>query len=442
MIWELMIILMIYLIYVITFNVVYTTNPDSEEIVPHTPVVEDGFVSLQVSNNCTDPNTTYMTACQPHGVTSVCRRDSRYTEGDFTCDSSKSCASGFGHRSVCQQVDAGACMEKIAPNLSPLSSESANVKTKTCDYETADVCSTLDDYSFIYNFTDTVQGGKIEKGSMNKCTRHFCSLPAEGECPIDPLTGAPHSKCSRFVVDGIEGSYCNVWLNTKSAEEQNALFVEYCENNPDSGDCACIARREDAEFIAKAPIADFKDIADECWWKSCKNPDSYLVPPAMRSTECRDIVCGELENSLKVDCNDINCPTGKYLDVEGCVDCTVCDPSIHDVTQPCSDNKDRVCVDKPTSCPEGTFSSDGDFSKCVKCTKCDEGQYAATECSQTKNTVCENVVNIYGDAMDAIILLLIGVCSVLIIVGIGYILLHQPMTFDQYAIAVSGSKFA
>jgi len=321
-------------------------------------------------------------------------------------------------------------MGKIAPNLSPLSFESTNVNTKTCDYETADVCSNLDDYSFVYNFTDNVQGGKIEKGSMDKCTSHFCSLPAEGVCPIDPLTGLPHSKCSRFIVDGIEGSYCDVWLNTKSVEEQNALFVEYCKQHPDSGDCACVRRGDDAEFVENAPIADFKQIDDECWWKSCKDPDSYLVPPAMRNTECRDLVCGDLQNTSKIDCNQIDCPTGTYLDMEaeGCVDCTICDPDTQNVTQPCSDNKDRVCVDKPTSCPTGTFSSSGDFSKCVKCTECDEGKYVATECSQTENTVCENVVDIYADALDAIILLLIGTCSILIVVGIGYVLLRRPPT--------------
>ena len=426
MIWELLIILTIYLIYVITFNVVYDNKPDSEYIVPPLPIVEDGFVSLQVTTNCTDPNTTYMTDCQPLGVTSACRRDSRYTEGDFTCDSSKSCASGFGHQSVCQQLDAGSCIEKIAPNLSPLSLESADVNTKTCDYETADVCSALDDYSFVYNFADNVQGGKIEKGSMDKCTSHFCSLPAEGECPIDPLTEAPHSKCSRFLVDGIEGSYCNVWLNTKSVEEQNALFVEYCKKNPDSGDCACIARGEDAKFVSNVPTADFKDIADECWWKSCKNPDSYLVPPAMRSTECGDVVCEGLENSDKVDCNDENCPVGKYRNADECVECTVCYPSIHNITQPCRDNKDRVCVDKPTSCPEGTFSPSGDFSKCVKCTDCDEGKYVAVECSQTENTVCENIVDIYADDIDAITLLLISICVAAIAAVIGYILFSPP----------------
>lgn len=422
----LLILIILYLVYLITFNVIYARNPETEELPEPVQETEDNLVRLKVVTNCTDPKSTYMTDCQPFGFESKCEDDARYSTGDFTCDSYKSCASRLGHRSVCQQKQDGLCAFSIAPSLSPIVGEVTTVEDKSCVYETEDVCSNLADYSFIYNFTDKVEGGKVEKGSMDKCTAHFCSLPAEGDCPIDPLTGEEMKKCSRFTVDGIEGAYCNVWLETKSEEEQAELFEDYCNRNPDSGDCACVSRAQDPEFSDVAGIMRSRDIKDECWWKACKDKHTYLVPPSMNHKKCKDVLCVGIDNTDKIDCQELTCDDGFYLDEENdeCVECSKCSSS-EIVKEECGGLSDTVCESKPTKCPSGSYSPSGDFSKCVKCSVCEgENLKVGKECTQTTNTVCAPIVDLTSTTTDALALLALGFLFLIFVVSIGFAIIY------------------
>lgn len=83
-----------------------------------------------------------------------------------------------------------------------------------------------------------------------------------------------------------------------------------------------------------------------------------------------------------------------------------------------------ICVSKPTECPSGSYSPSGDFSKCVKCSKCDENMRIVSECSQTSNTVCEPYLDIYADAYDALFMISIGILFLIFITATGYVIIQ------------------
>ena len=376
----------------------------------------DDYITLNLGGGCSDGGfgSQFRTKCQPHGTSSVCSKDHDYTKGDLVCDSYKSCSSGFGHQSVCQRKLAGLCSsdQNGKPALAPqfadhLVSESTTRNTKSCKYSTYDVCETIADYEFIKNLSATRPGATVGADDFNKCTAHFCAQPVEkGPCTNDPETGKPFEKCSRFRAAGNEGSYCRLWLNSQDETTQRSAIQDYCLNNADSGDCKCISRTGDDIYQDVVDSLAANPINDGCWWKPCKNQDSYLVTPDLANPICPENICQSIINVVDVEndvdisnieqniqCNfEVKCTADQYKDETGaCQPCTKCDETYQQEVLACTINQNRTCEDSPDSCGQGKWSDSGTFFEddCKDCTICPEGSRVKTSCTNTTDTVCE-----------------------------------------------------
>jgi len=380
-------------------------------------VAPNDFMSISLGGGCSGSGgftSQFRTKCQPHGTPSVCSKDHDYTKGDFVCDSNYSCSNGFGHQSICQRQLAGLCSvdtggkPAIAPQYADkLVSETTTLNGKTCNYKVEDICGTMDSYNFIRNFPFTRDGGGVSATDMDKCTAHFCQQPVEvGSCNVDPETGEPFEKCSKFRATGDEGNFCRIWLNSQDEITQRTAIQEYCLNHPDSGDCKCISRTSDPIYNDVVDSLVANPINDGCWWKPCKNSDVYLVTPDLANPTCPENICQSIINVVDVE-NDVDinniqqniqcdfevkCEADQYKDETGaCQPCTVCDPTHQKEILPCLIGQNRTCIDDPETCGTDRWSETGSYYEedCKDCSTCKDGERVKSVCTKDSDTVCE-----------------------------------------------------
>jgi hypothetical protein len=216
---------------------------------------------------------------------------------NYTCggSSQQGCFVGF-NKQGCQYAHVGMCDKDhkgSAPRLNvypdgKLEKETENRLTKTCMYDKT-ICDSKSNYNFFKNFKNIQDNGKdVSTEDMNKCTEHFCSLESTETCSDDPTTGKPFTSCSKYRSTGEEGGICSSWLETQTDPVKESIITKICNNDSSLGDCAC-ARRGDNEIYKK--LSPRHSMEDGCWWPSCKNKTSYLVPPSVTDDNCPVNVC-------------------------------------------------------------------------------------------------------------------------------------------------------
>lgn len=119
------------------------------------------------------------------------------------------------------------------------------------------------------------------------------------ECPVDPLTGQKMPLCSKFVSTTDTGTVCREEATIpENAEIIEADMEAYCRVNT-TADCRCINRTGTLIYdsLRTGTVTD-----DGCWWKSCAEPDKFLVPPNIVSATSED-VCVTVRKQIS---NEIN----------------------------------------------------------------------------------------------------------------------------------------
>lgn len=119
------------------------------------------------------------------------------------------------------------------------------------------------------------------------------------ECPIDPLTGRRMPLCSKFVSTTDTGRVCREEATlSANAETVEADMEAYCRTNT-TADCRCINRTGTLIYdsLRTGTVTD-----DGCWWKSCSEPDKFLVPPNIVSATSED-VCVSVRKQISREIN-------------------------------------------------------------------------------------------------------------------------------------------
>lgn len=179
--------------------------------------------------------------------------------------------------------------------------------------------------NMIQSFEDNkYAGGKGDRNFDNIMT-NWCSEQVLGNCPDDPITGLPNSKCVRLRQNSEEGTKCAKWLNDKKIIGNNeasnfvdAIASRYCGRYPSSAECACFSRGLRKEYQDTKSVAPYND---GCWYLPCNAPtfgSFYLVPSDVDTTlnpdmcpsdVCLSFINADGYNSVYVDDNRqyINC---------------------------------------------------------------------------------------------------------------------------------------
>jgi hypothetical protein len=144
----------------------------------------------------------------------------------------------------------------------------------------------------------------------------FCSqlassqgLPPSTACPEDPMTGEPMTDCLLFSVqtegEPVDiGSMCRSWCRTSQNCDQ--YLLSGCSNaqagatpsNPiPAGDCKCISRSADPNYVALYNTGREIPADPKCWYFPC-TAAPYLITAAEESITCPSFDYCEIINSI------------------------------------------------------------------------------------------------------------------------------------------------
>lgn len=152
-----------------------------------------------------------------------------------------------------------------------------------------------------------------DKEIINRLYRTFC-LKKSNNCPTDINTNQPMQSCSLFSSKSKEGTFCRLWLNKQPAFIKDGIKKEFCIQNSDSPDCACINRIENSEYRQLKLNNGF---SDHCWYTPCSS--KYALTLDSENVEkCPTNICQvvyDLNKNhdviLKNNRNVINCDFSK-----------------------------------------------------------------------------------------------------------------------------------
>jgi len=149
------------------------------------------------------------------------------------------------------------------------------------------------------------------QAALERVRINYCSGALTDGCPLDPVTHARASVCSRMI-GGNKDDYCHQWMgNAKKGNYIGALDTaktNFCSAHPDTWECECINRANNK--IYSSLWSAESNVNDRCWWLPCKNSDRYLVTDDVESKPCATTVCQTMTNIWKsggdVNINDVN----------------------------------------------------------------------------------------------------------------------------------------
>ena len=147
-----------------------------------------------------------------------------------------------------------------------------------------------------------------------------------------------------------------------------------------------IEQNIECNFEVKCDDNQYKDEDGAC--QDCLECDLTYQREVLACTLTQNRTC---EDSVE------SCGQGRWSEsalpfADDCKDCTVC-PDGSRVKSKCTNNSDTVCEVIPTSCPDGTYSpngENGDFDNCIKCGTCVDPQIEQNPCTQIADVVCRD----------------------------------------------------
>jgi hypothetical protein len=252
-------------------------------------MADNDYINFDINGGCYGKEGSYVKTS--HGKCVTLFQGTSCSKNHFECSSDSGC--GLGHHALCQSKQPGFCNTlDTLPDESYLHDETESWNKKVCTYDKS-VCDSISNYKLAVNFSADQVAGSISGTDMDKCTSHFCSLPATGTCGIDPATGNPFESCSRFNALGYEGTNCKKWLNNQTDADRDSAISNVCINNPDLGDCACERRIADKTY--RTVVDGFLNpINDGCWWGTCKSPGVYLTTSELIDPTCPTDICQQI----------------------------------------------------------------------------------------------------------------------------------------------------
>jgi hypothetical protein len=129
------------------------------------------------------------------------------------------------------------------------------------------------------NLADFVQSASVDDTSVPETLRQTCFQPTSDQCPVDPNTGERMPFCSTYISETSEGATCraNVARIQDTFDED---IAEYCRQH-NTPDCACVTRSSQTLYNALKPGLFASE--DGCWWKSCTDDTTYLIPTQVQN---------------------------------------------------------------------------------------------------------------------------------------------------------------
>jgi hypothetical protein len=170
------------------------------------------------------------------------------------------------------------------------------------------------------NATNTILGGPDGSPSLGYCFQQVT------ECPVDIITGKKMPTCSRLI--STDPGQCQAWANksgifsTFKSQDIDIKMTNYCQRNPNNGDCGCINRQQNQTYqVAKQAVNSISGsiIPDHCWYVPCTVQGS--INELVRSTD----LAGDCPTTLQVCQNVI-----QYINQQGSA---LNNETIQDITQ-------------------------------------------------------------------------------------------------------------
>ena len=210
------------------------------------------------------------------------------------CDwefSTVTCNQGCPSQPACSTIDPNVC-----PSLGQNTQFQWNTSNGTCPSLPIVKC-TYDASTF--NFSD------IQRYQASFCDDSDCSdnsnfnniimpefcFESTTICPIVPGTQSSWQSCPNILSNingdssGNAGAVCSTWaINNKSISD--AAMIDHCSNNPNDGTCQCVNRNNSAVFNYINNGMKQSGISPACWYKSCANPQAFLVPSNLTNVTC------------------------------------------------------------------------------------------------------------------------------------------------------------
>lgn len=152
--------------------------------------------------------------------------------------------------------------------------------------------------------TDFVNATDPTDPNISSMLREECFKPTSNSCPVDPATGQPMPFCSVYISETTDGSTCRSNLQTSSPDTLAQDMNDYCQQH-NTPDCQCITRKNKRLYDALRPGISGDE--DGCWWKSCSDALTYLVPPSLQSPDNCEKVRQKVASTINQNVNALDC---------------------------------------------------------------------------------------------------------------------------------------
>ena len=212
------------------------------------------------------------------------------------CDwefSEVSCNAGCPSQPACSEIDGATC-----PDLGQNVQYEWNVNNGICPIEPTVKC-TYDSKTF--NYSDIVKYQQNFCSGNNNCPGNsnynntimpnFC-FNETTICPIVPGTTSSWSNCPNILSNingqsgGNPGSTCSAWASSNKVTSDISMNT-HCTSNPDDGTCQCVNRANSSVYqYINNGMNQSGGFSPGCWYKSCANPQAFLVPSTVNNTNC------------------------------------------------------------------------------------------------------------------------------------------------------------
>ncbi|GHV58477.1 hypothetical protein AGMMS49579_26070 [Spirochaetia bacterium] len=231
-------------------------------------------VQLSTKNNYLPPNQI----CAPFQQREDCGTTNNIR--DWTYDWSKCCLGLCPGKRKCAKPDINECnIGKDKNGEDPVVSiewykNAPNIKC-TFDNDKVNTLKQLNNYKSKFQFTPGF------KENYDNMMENFCS-GTSSSCPKNATS------CSKLLALDNDGNTCRKWLATMPNTVSDYLKNNFCLNNPDSKDCACINRASNPVYI-KASLAG-KNYNPGCWYLPCTD-NNVLIPSDINASKCPSEIC-------------------------------------------------------------------------------------------------------------------------------------------------------
>ncbi|XP_072927817.1 tumor necrosis factor receptor superfamily member 16-like isoform X1 [Hemitrygon akajei] len=156
-----------------------------------------------------------------------------------------------------------------------------------------------------------------------------------------------------------------------------------CDSGQYTSDGKCCSVCPPGEGVM-TPCGDKDTVCEACLDSLSYSDVSSHIEPCKQCTVCtgtKTILIPCMEN-FDTSCA---CMNGYYEDSNGeCLPCNICDKG-YGVLEQCSEGRNTICEE----CPEGTYSDQASsVDPCLPCSPCEDYEEMISECTPTQDNVC------------------------------------------------------